>query len=40
LAKRQERGNLAREIIAERRQAQEQGRERERNRDRDLGMEL
>jgi hypothetical protein len=39
LAKRQERGNLAREIIAERRQAQEQGRERNRNRDRDLGME-
>jgi hypothetical protein len=39
LAKRQELGNLAREIIAERRQEQDQGRERERSRDRDLGME-
>jgi hypothetical protein len=41
LAKRQERGNLAREIIAERRQEQDQARERQReqNRDRDHGME-
>ncbi|HXA70913.1 MAG TPA: hypothetical protein VNW24_10715, partial [Stellaceae bacterium] len=39
LAKRQKLGNLAREIIAERRQEQDQGRERERSRDRDLGME-
>ena len=39
LAKRQERGNLAREIIAERRQEQDQARERERSRDREQGME-
>jgi Ti-type conjugative transfer relaxase TraA len=39
LAKRQKRGNLAREIIAERRQEQDQARERERSRDRDQGME-
>jgi hypothetical protein len=41
LAKRQERGNLARAIIAERRQEQDQARERQReqNRDRDHGME-
>jgi hypothetical protein len=39
LAKRQERGNLAREIIAERRQEQDQVRERERSRDREQGME-
>jgi hypothetical protein len=39
LAKRQERGNLAREIIAERRQEQNQARKRQRSRDRDHGME-
>jgi hypothetical protein len=39
LAKRQERGNLARKIIAERRQKQDQAREREQRRDRDHGMD-
>jgi hypothetical protein len=39
LAKRQERASLAREIIAERRQEQDQAHERERGRDRDRGME-
>jgi hypothetical protein len=39
LAKRQERGNLAREIITERRQEQDQAREREQRRDRDHGMD-
>jgi hypothetical protein len=41
LATRQERGSLAREILAERRQEQDQARERQReqSRDRDHGME-
>jgi hypothetical protein len=37
--KRQERATLAREIIAERQQEQDQAGERERSRDRDQGME-